>query len=41
MAEIVDEMAVLVNAVTDVVGVMRTRLLPALHPPEDGTAKAV
>lgn len=39
-AEIVDEMAALVNAMTDVVGVMRTRLLPALRPPADGAAKA-
>ena len=38
--EIVDEMAVLVSAMTEVVGVMRTRLLPALQPPADGAAKA-
>ena len=38
--EIVDEMAALVNAMTDVVGVVRTRLLPALQPSSDGAAKA-
>ena len=38
--EIVDGMAALVNAMTDVVGVMRTRLLPALQPPADGTTRA-
>ena len=38
--EIIDEMAALVDAMTDVVGVVRTRLLPALKPPADGAAKA-
>ena len=38
--EIVEEMAALVNAMTDVVGVVRTRLLPALQPSSDGAAKA-